>query len=161
VDTGGPLILELPREALSATLLQDSSKQATVNGSHVIVTGPFPAGRTPVRVGFEMPASGGRAHVVATLPAALPQAIVIVGQIGGLDLISPHLNSKREVTDQGQRIIVGTGPAREAGQTLEFQITGLPYHPRWPRYVALALAASIMTAGMWAAFVAGPRRTRA
>ena len=161
VDMGGPLILDLPREAQGAGLLQDSTRQATVSGSRVTVTGPFPAGKTPVRVGFSLPVSGGTAHVTSKLPAALPQVIVIVGQSGGLGLTSPQISAKREVTDEGQRIVVGTGPGLPAGGTLTFDITGVPHHATWPRYLALTLAGGIMTAGVWAAATARPRRKRA
>src|SRR5205814_1770372 len=63
VDIGGPLIIDLPREARGAALLPDSSKQATVNGARVIVLGPFAPGSTHVRAGFELPTSVGVAHV--------------------------------------------------------------------------------------------------
>ncbi len=161
VDIGGPVILELPREARGAALLQDSTRQATVNGNRVTVTGPFPAGKTAVRVGFEFPVSGGTAHISSKLPASLPQVIVIVGQVGGLDLASPQIAAKREVTDEGQRILVGTGPGLRAGDTLTFDITGVPHHATWPRYLALTLAGAIMATGVWAAATARPRRKRA
>lgn len=160
VDIGGPLLLDLPREARSAGLMDDTSKQATVNGPRVTVLGPFAPGTTKVRVGFELPVGGGTAHVESKLPAGLPQLIVIVAQTGGLGLVSPQIGAQREVTDEGQRIVVGTGPALAAGQNLSFDITGVPHHPLWPRYVALALAGSLMTAGIWAAAVARPPRRR-
>jgi hypothetical protein len=160
VDIGGPLILDLPREARGPSLMQDSSKQATVNGPRVTVLGPFAPGTTPVRVAFELPHSG-TAEVASRLPAALPQVIVIVAQAGGIDLVSPQITAKRSVTDQGEPILVGTGPAMAAGQMLTVEITGLPHHAVWPRYLALALAGSAMSAGIWAAAVAGPRRRAA
>jgi len=161
VDTGGPLVIELPREARGAFLLQDSSKQATVSGARVVVTGPFAPGKTSVRAGFEMPVSGGVAHLVSKLPATLPQFIVIVQQLGGLDLESRQLSTKRNVTDQGERILVGTGPGIPAGQSIDLAITGLPHHATWPRYVALSLAGAFMTAGIWAGLTAGARRRKA
>ena len=63
IDAGGPLILDLPREARGATALQDSTKQATVNGPRITVVGPFAPGAPQVRVGFELPSSGGTARV--------------------------------------------------------------------------------------------------
>jgi hypothetical protein len=161
VETGGPLVIELPREARGAFLLQDSSKQATVSGARVVVTGPFAPGKTSVRAGFEMPVSGGVAHLVSKLPATLPQLIVIVQQLGGFDLESRQLSIKRNVTDQGERILVGTGPAIPAGQSIDLAITGLPHHATWPRYVALSLAGAFMTAGIWAGLTAGTRRRKA
>jgi hypothetical protein len=160
VDPGGPLILNLPEGARGAGLMQDATKQATVSGSHVTVLGPFAPGTTPVRVAFELPYDGSTAHIAQTFPASLPQVIAIVGQIGGLDVVSPQVTTKREVEDQGERIIAALGPALPAGQTLTLDITGLPHHPTWPRYLALGLAGSIMVVGIWAAAV-GPSRRRA
>jgi hypothetical protein len=160
VDIGGPLILDLPSEARGAGLLQDSTKRATVNGARVTVLGPFAPGTTPVRVAFELPPDGrGTAEIASNLPAALQQLIVIVPQTGGLDLVSSQIAAKREVTDQGERILVGTGPAIPAGRNLSVAITGLPHHANWPRYLALILAGSVMTAGIWSAAKAGSRRT--
>jgi hypothetical protein len=161
VETGGPVVIDLPREARGAFLLQDSSKQATVSGARVVVTGPFAPGKTSVRAGFEMPATGGVAHLVSKVPATLPQLIIIVQQLGGLDLESRQLSTKRNVTDQGERILVGTGPAISAGGSIDVAITGLPHHATWPRYVALSLAGAFMTAGIWAGFAAGTGRRKA
>lgn len=160
VDIGGPLILDLPREARGATLMQDSSPKATLGGPRVTVVGPFAPGTTSVRVAFELPTSGGRARISSKLPAALPELVILVGQLGGLDLESPQITAKRNVVDQGLPILAATGPALQAGQTLDFEITGLPHHPVWPRNLALALAGSIMVTGIWAAVAAGPRRRR-
>jgi hypothetical protein len=161
VDIGGPILLDLPKEARGASLLEGSTKQATAAGTRVTVLGPFAPGATNVQVAFELPYSGGTARLTQRLPANLPQVIVIVGQTGGLDLTSPQLTNKRELTDQGDRIIAGTGPALSAGQTLELAVTGLPHHALWPRYLALALAGSVMMLGIWAAVVAPPRRRTA
>ena len=159
VDIGGPVILDLPAEARGAALMEGSTKQARVGGTRVTVLGPFAPGTTTLQLAFELPYGGDTARISQRLPVALPQVIAIVGQTGGLDLKSPQISNKREVTDQGDRIIAGTGPALQAGQTLQLEVTGLPHHPAWPRYVALGIAGSIMTLGIWAAIVAPRRRT--
>jgi len=161
VDTGGPILIDLPPEARGASLLEGSTKQATAAGTRVTVLGPFAPGTTNLQVAFELPYQGPTAHIAQRLPASLPQVIAILGQTGGLDLVSPQLSNKRELTDQGDRIVAGTGPALAAGQTLELTVTGLPHHPLWPRYLALALAGSVMMLGIWAAVVATPRRRAA
>jgi hypothetical protein len=51
-------------------------------------------------------------------------------------------------------VLLAVGPAIPAGQSLRFDVTGLPYHARWPRHVALALAGLIIAAGVWAAVTA-------
>jgi hypothetical protein len=151
VDPGGPVVVDLPAEAQSAGLMEGATKQATVSGARVTVRAPFPPGSTPVRVAFELPVHSGTVHVSSKLSAPLPHVIVLVGQSGGLDLASPQFTGKRELTDEGQRILVATGPARAPGESIEFDITGVPHRPVWPRYLALSLAGGIMIAGIWGA----------
>jgi hypothetical protein len=157
VDLGGPLIFELPREARGTAVLEGSSPMATANGARLTVLGPFPPGATNVDVAFELPYTGGTVTVDQKWPAAMQQSMVLVQQIGGLSLESAQLPTKQNVADQGQPLIVATGPGIGAGQRLTFQISGLPHHPVWPRYLALALAAVIIGAGLWGAATA-PRR---
>ncbi len=71
IDTGGPLIINLPHDARSASLLQGSSFQATLTGGRVTVTGPFSPGTTSLQVGFELPHDGpARAHRAGVASAA-------------------------------------------------------------------------------------------
>ena len=161
VDVGGPLLFDLPREAQGATIVQGSSPQATANGRRVIVTGPFAPGLTAVQVAYVMPTDGGTARIVQTWPATLQQLTVLLTQTGGLDLVSPQITDTREITDQGQRLLLATGSTIPAGQTLELEITGLPYHARWPRYLALSLAGVFVALGFWGVATARPRRTAA
>ena len=157
VDPGGPLILELPRVARRATVLEGSSTQAVANGPRVVVTAPFSPGVTAVQIAFELPYSGPTARLEQTWPANLQALNVLVTQTGGLDIASPQIKQKQEITDQGQRLIVATGSTIPAGQSLTLEITGLPHQPRWPRNIALTLAGAITLLGIWTAAVARPR----
>ena len=161
VDIGGPLIFDLPREARGATVLDDPLKRATANGPRITVLGPFAPGPTNLQIAYELPYSGDTAHLVQRWPAAVEQTTVLVLQTGTLAISSPQLATSREMSDQGQRVIVGGGPGLAAGQTLELQISGLPHHARWPRIVALTLAGIIALAGLWAAATPRPRRAAA
>jgi hypothetical protein len=159
VDIGGPLIIDLPRAARGATMLQGSTKQATAKGPRVMVLGPFPPGPTTVDVGFELPTTGGSASMRQIWPIALPQVTVLTPQTGTIAIQSPQLASTREITDRDQRVLVGAGPGLAAGQTFAITVSGLPHHAVWPRYVALALAGLVIAAGIWGAATAP--RTRA
>jgi len=156
VDIGGPLIFDLPREARGTTIIEGSSKQATANGPRVRVVGPFAPGVTKVEAGYELPYSGGRARVTQVMPAKLEQLTLLVVQLGGFSLTSPQLTSQREMNNDGQTIIVGTGAGLEPGQVLTFEVAGLPHRPLWPRNLALSLAGVIVAAGVWAAVKARP-----
>jgi hypothetical protein len=158
VDTGAPIIVDLPHGARGAALLDGSAPAATVKGSRLTVTGPFPPGTTSAQVGFELPYDGASARIEQAWPAALSAVTVLVAQTGGLDLQSSQLTTKQVMNDQNQPVIFGNGPSLAAGQPLVFEITGLPHHARWPRYVALTLSGVILSAGLWAAFVPASRR---
>ena len=158
VDIGGPLIVELPREARGAALLDGATKQATVNGAHVTVVGPFAAGVTSVSVGFELPFSGATAHVTQQFPVASEAFTVFTLKSGNVDMDSSQFSSKRSTTEQGQPLTVGLVPALKPGEPLAFDITGLPHYPVWPRNLALGAAATCISLGIWAAVF--PRRRR-
>jgi hypothetical protein len=157
VDIGGPFILDLPVEAQGASLMDPSPKQATVSGSRLTVTGPFAPGATMVNVAFQLPFSGASVELAQRWPAALEQVLVLVPQTGGIDVTSPALTNRRTASDQGQPLVVATGPGLAANGVLSLDITGLPHHPVWPRYLALALAGMILSIGIWAAVFPNPR----
>jgi hypothetical protein len=158
VDIGGPILINLPGEARGAAMVDGSSKQAAVSGAHLTVTGPFAPGTTSLQVAFELPFEGGTARIDQAWPVALQQVNVMVQQSGGIDIRSPQIATKKLVAEQGPSVITGVGPALQAGQALELEISGLPHHPAWPRYVALTLAGTIMAIGVWAAARPTPRR---
>ena len=161
VDIGGPLVFDLPREARSSVVLEGSSPKATANGPRVTVTGPFAPGITAVQAAYELPYNGPVARIDQVWPAALQQVTVLVQQLGGLSVTSPQIASKRDVNDQGQALILATGPGLAAGQSMTLEISGLPHHATWPRTLALSLAGIIAVAGIWGAATANPRRRAA
>lgn len=157
VDIGGPVLIDLPRVARGATVMQESTPNASAKGTRVTVLGPFPPGLTMVNIGFEMPHSGAVATIEQRWPLALPQVTVLAPRKWGLDVRSAQFTNTREMQgDNGQTLVLGTGPGLAAGGTLTFDVTGLPHHAAWPRYAALALAGVIILAGVWAA-VTAPR----
>jgi hypothetical protein len=161
VDIGGPLIFDLPRSARGTTMLDGSSPQATANGPRVIITGPFAPGSTTMTAAFELPTGGETARLVQRWPATLPQLTVLVPRVGNIDVSSERITSKSDFNSDGQQVIVGTGSTIPEGQTLELLFTGLPYHARWPRNVALTLAGIFVLLGIWGAVTARPRRMAA
>jgi hypothetical protein len=161
VDIGGPVVFDLPRGARGASILEGSSKQAVVSGARITVTGPFAPGSTSVHVGFSLPFSGSVAPIRQAFPAPVQGLTVIGLQSNGLDLRSPQFTSRQFATDQGQALVVAKSPALGAGEAYVFDVTGLPHHPIWPRYVALTAAGVLVCAGLWAAAFPRPRRRAA
>ena len=161
VDIGGPLIFDLPAEARGAALMDPAPKNATVSGARLTVTGPFAPGPTMVNVAFELPFSSGSVRLAQRWPAALQQVLVLVPQNGGIDVRSAALTERRVATDQGQPLLVATGPGLAANSELIVDISGLPHHAVWGRYLALTMAGAIMSVGLWAAIVPARRSRRA
>ena len=153
VDIGGPLIIDLPRGAGGAAVLQGSSPSATVSGDRVTVTGPFAAGITSVQVGFTLAHDSPDLQLQQTWPVALEQLTVAAEKIGALSMSSPQFSTVGEIkSGDGTPFLLASGPALPAGSTLTVQLSGLPSHSVLPRQVALALALAILGAGAWLAY---------
>ena len=158
VDIGGPVTVELPTGARAVALLDGSTPQAKAIGARLVVTGPFAPGATRVNARFEMPHSGPSITLEQRWPAPMQQVQIFALRTAGLALASPQISSQEAVNEEGQPLIIATGPPLATGQALSLQISGLPYHPQWPRYVALSVASVVMAWGLWAAFVPARRR---
>ncbi|ODS59529.1 MAG: hypothetical protein ABS36_00945 [Acidobacteria bacterium SCN 69-37] len=161
VDLGGPLVITLPTEARSATLMEGATPQATVSGTRVTVRSPFAPGRTDVNVAFTLPYNGDTAHLEQHWPTDVQPFAVFALKTGEMDLVSAQLQGKQTGVQQGQTLVMGRTPAMASGETLVLAVTGLPHRSTWPRNVALGLAGAICLAGFWGAFGPGARRQAA
>jgi hypothetical protein len=159
VDIGGPLVIELPRRAVSSRLLEGSSPATQVNGRRVTVVGPFASGSTPVRVGFSLPYSSPDLVVEQPLPIPLQQATVAAEKKGAISLSSPQLAdvSDRRAQD-GTAFTAGTATGLQPGTPLQFTLSHLPVRSQTPRYVALTLAIGLAVLGVWLAATARSSR---
>jgi hypothetical protein len=151
-----PLVFELPSSAQNATVLEGSARNAVAQGRTITVTGPFGPGVTTVEMAYALP-PGERASIRQPLPAPLAQVALMVEKVGAMVVSSPQLTNLREDSDGGKQFFVGTGPALAAGSILSIDITGLPHHATWPRYVALALSLVALAGGTWGASRTGGR----
>lgn len=159
LDIGGPVIIELPVEARSATVMEGSTPQATVRGAHVTVLGPFAPGRTDVSIAYQLLADSGTARIDQKWPLKSQPFSIFALRTGDLDINSPQIQGKQQSVQQGQPLVMGLTPALKSGELFVVDITGLPHHPSWPRNLALGLAGAISALGLWAAFVPSRRRT--
>jgi hypothetical protein len=144
-----PLVFTLPKGSTGATVLQESSPQATAANQQITVVGPFAPGTTLVQFAYSMPYSSGDLTIEQTMPAPLSRVIVLAQKAGDMRLSSAQMTEQREMTAEGQAYIVGQGPAVGAGQAIAFHFSGLPHEARWPRYVALGIAIVILGIGAW------------
>lgn len=150
VQTSGPLVFELPAASRDAAMLEGSAPQGTLQGTQVIVEGPFAPGPTLVQFAYTMPYSGSTLRLEQRLPAPMTQLTLLVQKVGETHVGSPQMAEHREMSADGQTYIVGQGPALKAGDVVTVEFTGLPHAPLWPRNLALVLAVVILGAGAWA-----------
>jgi hypothetical protein len=159
VDTGGPLIIDLPRAAAGAGTLEGSSPTATVTGNRLTVVGPFAPGTTTVQVGYQLRYDSRNFQFEQKFPAALQQVTVGVQKVGDLAISSPQFLQTRDLqTDDGIVFLIGSGAALPAGGTLSLTLSNLPIHSRVPRYVALGLAGAVIALGIWLSVSTGRQR---
>jgi hypothetical protein len=156
VQTAAPLVFDLPEDAEHASMLEGSTPQATVAGKRVTVTGPFAPGMTPVQFAYTLPYGSGTATLQQSVPAALPQYVVLAQKSPNLRVESPQFAESREMSADGQTYILARGKALKAGDTITMTFSGLPHQPTWPRNIALALAVIVLAAGLWASLRTGP-----
>lgn len=148
VDLGGPLTLELPQGARGAGIIDGSSPQGKLQGAHLIVVGPFKPGSTEVQLGFELPTGSATKTISQMWPVAVPETTVVLQKPGADDIVSTQLVDRRETVNDGTPLVFARATALGAGGTLTFDVTGLPHHPRWPRYLALTLAIGFVLVGL-------------
>jgi hypothetical protein len=151
VQTGGPIVFQLPRDAVGAGMLEGSTPNAVAAGGKVTVNGPFAPGNTVVQFAYSIPLGSEEITVAQKMPAQLLQLAVVAQKVGGMEMTSPQITGRREMSADGQTFIVGQGGAVRAGDSVSFTLTGLPHHPSWPKHLALTLAAAILAAGAWTA----------
>lgn len=151
VDTGGPVVFQLQPEAVGIGMLEGSTPNAVAAGNKVTVTGPFPPGSTLVQFAYSIPLGSDEITVAQKLPAPMLQLAVVAQKVGPMQMTSPQVTGRREMSADGQTFIVGQGGAVRAGDTVSLTLTGLPHRPAWPKYAALTLAGLILTAGAWTA----------
>jgi hypothetical protein len=156
----GPLVFDLPPVAENAAILEGAGGTATVKGRRVTVAGPFAPGVTRVEFAYSMP-PGERASIRQALPAAMGQVAVVVEKVGAMVVASPQLTTIREGSEGGKLFVLGMGPTLAAGSVLSIDISGIPYQPKWPRYVALALGLLALATGVWGAARTGGRSAAA
>jgi hypothetical protein len=158
IDTGAPLVIELPSQATGASALEGNSRLAAVNGRRVTITGPLPPGTTPVQVAFTLPHTSDTLTIEQPWPAAMEQLFVAVEQVGTVKLSSPQLPQQQEADASGTKFIMARGGRMNANQPFTLTLSGLPHADRTLRNVGIVAALLIIGIAFWAAFTAAPSR---
>ena len=151
VKTAGPLVFELPDGAGGVGMMQGSTPSAVAAGTRVTVTGPFAPGNTLVQFAYSVPLGSEAIVLAQKLPAQMTRMAVVAQKVGGMQMSSPQITEKREMSAEGQTYIVGQGGVVRAGDTVTLALSGLPHRAEWPKAVALVLAGIILAAEAWGA----------
>jgi hypothetical protein len=149
VQIGGPLVFQLPSDAVGAGMLEGSTPNAVAAGNKVTINGPFAPGNTIVQFAYSIPLGSEQIVVAQRMPAQMQQLAVVVQKVGNMQMASPQVSGRREMTADGQTFIVGQGGAVRAGDPIVFTLTGLPHRATWPKNLALLLAGLILATGAW------------
>ena len=149
IDVGGPLLLDLPKGASGGSKLDGSSNQVSVNGEHVVITGPFAPGKTPVQIGYSLPNAGQNYVLQQKWPAAMEQVLVAAQKIGPMQMSSPQLKQTQDMTSEGQSFIMGQGGRLNAGDTLVLNLANLPARSPRTRYAVFGVGLAILLVGLW------------
>jgi hypothetical protein len=158
IDTGEPLIIELPAGATGAGAMEGSSSLAMVQGDRVRITGPFPPGTTSVQLGFRLRYSGDRATLVQRWPAALEQVFVAAEKVGDITIESAQFATQQEANASGTPFLMATGGRINPGDALTITLSGLPHHNTLVRDVGVAVGLLILAIGLWAGLTGAPAR---
>jgi hypothetical protein len=146
-----PVVFDLPKGAVGVGMMEGSTPNAVAAGNKVSVSGPFPPGNTVVQFGYSIPLGSDTIDIEQKLPADLPQVSVVVQKLGAMQMASPQIAQRREMSAEGGSYIVGQGPALKAGSVLQLTLSGLPSRPSWPRNIAVTLAVVVLLAGVYGA----------
>ena len=142
---------DMPRACVGTTVLEGSSPQASVNGIHVRVQGPFKPGSTTVQIACELPFTGGTLQFTQRFPATMEQLAVVAKKADAMRLVSPQLSAQQDMQAQdGQTYVAGTGGAVPADAPISLTLQDLPHHSTLPRNTALGFAVLIVAIGGWA-----------
>ncbi|MGH9144576.1 MAG: hypothetical protein ACRD2I_25845, partial [Vicinamibacterales bacterium] len=149
VNPATPFAFDMPEGAAGTAIMEGSSPQASVQGVHVSVAGPFAPGHTFVQVATSLPAENGSIEIDQKLPANLESLAVIVKKLGETTLTSPQVKEQREMPADGDVFIAATGGPVDAGRSLQLTVDGVPHHSQVPRRVALLISAAVVIVGAW------------
>jgi hypothetical protein len=151
VQTDAPLVFQLPAGAQGAGMLEGSAPNGVAAGNKVTITGPFQPGNTMIQFAYSIPLGDERIEIAQKLPAQMTQVSVIAQKIGNMQLNSPQLSTRKEMSGEGNLYIVGQGGSVKAGDTVTLTLSNLPHRSSWPSAVAILVSVVILAAGAWGA----------
>src|SRR5262249_30350290 len=115
VNPPTPFAFDLPSDAQGAAIMEGSSPQAKVSGTHVTVEGPFAPGHTFVQVACALPGDGGTVSVSQRFPAKIEQLAVVAKKVGDTTLEGAQLREQRDVPAENEVFIAANGGEVAAG----------------------------------------------
>ena len=157
VDTGRPLVLDLPAQAESASLVSGPATIARMQDRRLTLTGPFPPGPTAFQVAYRLPLTS-TLRIEQAWPAAVEGALVAAEKVGGLTMRSPQLTASREGESNGEVFVMGTAGRLAEGQPLTLEFTGVPAAARLAAERGAGTGSAAGGVGGLGGVARGPRR---
>jgi len=135
--------------AEGATSVQvDGETWAFVPGRGLVPESPLSAGQHQVVVVYQIPSQGGRAEVRWNPPQVQVQGVrLAVPAIDGLEVDTTRPGRSQERSVEGVVFRLTDIDRPFASGAFSVKLAGLPTHPTWPKWAALALAIGILGAG--------------
>ena len=148
VMPSAPLVIDLPAGASGAALLEGGSPLATVKGSRVSVAGPLPSGVTQVPIAYRIETWTDPWVLEQRFPLPIENVALAVQKMGDMRLQSAQAPTVRDMALRGTPFIMATGGSLPAGTVLSVTVTGVPHRSRWPVYVTLVFAGTVVLWGV-------------
>lgn len=153
IDPGQPLDIVLPSVATNPSLMEGSSRQATLRDNTVRIAGPFAPGVTNIQIGYSVPDHPADWTLRQRWPAAFEQMFVAAEKVGDMRLVSELLPAQDVVTsDSGKVFLLASGGRLAADEEMVLTLADMPAHDMRPRWLAVGLALVMLAVGLLVAF---------
>ncbi|MFW6369112.1 MAG: hypothetical protein ACOC0J_00840 [Myxococcota bacterium] len=140
----GGITIRLPEGAMD--LREEEPVKAEASGTSALVSGPFAAGVTVVRLRYALPVQDGRVDFLQHLDLETGSMSVILPEMPGVVATGASVRGIAKREAEGMRFMV-VGLAAEEGR-LSFELEGLPVRSAWPRWTALFSSLAIVMGGL-------------
>lgn len=145
------LLIPLPPGFIGASVEDEMASRVKVDPDHGLIwRGSFPPGQREFMTSFALPVEGGDVHFSMPLPFGLWDSHIVLEDFPGAELDVPA-SAQRDVreTPDGRRFILLSKINIRPGQSLEFEVRGLPQAPTWKRVLRIVAGVGVLILLVW------------
>jgi hypothetical protein len=155
--TGAPVdpgpdgfVMPLPKGFRNAKLSEEKGGQVVINDAGVVWRGVIPPGQHDVIVQFSMKIHDGRVAVDMPAPSGMLQSQIAIEKSPGVIVTSSGVAAKPRVLDSGKEFLVLQDLMVRPGDSLRFEVTGLPQRPQAQRWALWIVGILVLGLIAWA-----------